>query len=93
MLVPNAYFIIKKCLIKNSWEPPSRNPHTVEGYRVFWYDIDESGDGGNLSNSILGNSVPGKADTKDQSIILEGLQQHVHYELVVKAGNHFGKAI
>lgn len=58
---------------------------------MFWYDIDEPEDGSNITSSILSSNGPGKADTKDQSIIIEGLMQHVHYELVVKAGNHYGR--
>lgn len=72
----------------NSWDPPTKNSHTVDGYRVFWYDVDESKDG-NISN-IINYGGPGRADTKDLSIIIDGLQQHVQYELVVKAGNHYG---
>lgn len=67
-----------------------KNPHTIEGYRVFWYEVEESKEIGNYSN-MIGNGGPGRADTKEPDIILEGLQQGILYELVVKAGNHFGK--
>lgn len=66
-----------------------KNPHTIEGYRVFWYEVEESKEIGNYSN-MIGNGGPGRADTKEADIILEGLQQGILYELVVKAGNHFG---
>lgn len=72
------------------WEPPVKNPHTVEGYRVFWHDLEPVSD--NLSNVISGLGTS-RLDAKETSIKLEGLKPDVMYELVIKAGNHFGASI
>lgn len=67
-----------------------KNPHTVEGYRVFWYEVEESKEIGNYSN-MIGLGGPGRLDTKENYLFIEGLQHGILYELVVKAGNHYGK--
>ncbi|XP_021707105.1 Ig-like and fibronectin type-III domain-containing protein 1 [Aedes aegypti] len=72
------------------WEPPVKNPHTVEGYRVFWHDLEPVSD--NLSNVISGLGTS-RLDAKETSIKLEGLKPDVMYELVIKAGNHFGASV
>lgn len=65
-----------------------KNPHMVEGYRVFWHDVDPSND--NFSNTINGLGTS-RLDAKETSIRIDGLKQNVVYELVVKAGNQYGK--
>lgn len=70
------------------WDPPVKNPHTVEGYRVFWHDLDPSTE--NFSNVINGLGTS-RLDAKETTIKLDGLREDVVYELVVKAGNHYGE--
>uniref|UniRef100_A0A1S4H6G5 Receptor mediating netrin-dependent axon guidance n=1 Tax=Anopheles gambiae TaxID=7165 RepID=A0A1S4H6G5_ANOGA len=72
------------------WDPPAKNPSTVEGYRVFWHDLEPVTD--NLSNVINGLATS-RLDAKETSIKLEGLKPHVMYELVIKAGNHLGASV
>ncbi|XP_055528945.1 Ig-like and fibronectin type-III domain-containing protein 1 [Wyeomyia smithii] len=78
----------EEVLIK--WDPPSKNPHTVEGYRLFWHDMEPVTE--NFSNVISGLGTS-RLDAKETSIKLEGLKPNVMYELVIKAGNHFGASI
>ncbi|KAG8229762.1 hypothetical protein J437_LFUL007060 [Ladona fulva] len=59
-----------------SWEPPVKNPNTVEMYRVFWRQV--------------GSRVATKNDTKETSITVNTLKDGTWYEFVVKAGNHLG---
>ncbi|XP_060866861.1 Ig-like and fibronectin type-III domain-containing protein 1 [Metopolophium dirhodum] len=59
------------------WDPPAKNPQTVEVYRVFWRRV------GN-------NSPPEKNDTKETSMKISGLKDDLTYELVLKAGNSRG---
>ncbi|XKL66935.1 hypothetical protein PGB90_010355 [Kerria lacca] len=61
------------------WDPPLKNPHTVEVYRVFWRTI--------------GNKNPTKNDTKENSILISGLKDDVTYELVMKATNQIGSSM
>ncbi|XP_062560024.1 Ig-like and fibronectin type-III domain-containing protein 1 [Armigeres subalbatus] len=72
------------------WDPPVKNPHAVEGYRVFWHDLEPVSD--NLSNVISGLGTS-RLDAQETSIKLEGLKPNVMYELVIKAGNHFGASV
>ncbi|XP_058124562.1 Ig-like and fibronectin type-III domain-containing protein 1 [Anopheles ziemanni] len=72
------------------WDPPVKNPTTVEGYRVFWHDLEPVSD--NLSNVINGLATS-RLDAKETSIVLEGLRPNVMYELVIKAGNHLGASV
>lgn len=74
-----------------TWDPPMKNPHMVEGYRVFWHDMDPSSDN-NFSNTINGLGTS-RLDAKETSIRIDGLKQGVMYELVVKAGNHYGASV
>lgn len=59
------------------WDPPIKNPHTVEIYRVFWRPI-------NSRNPATKN------DTKTNSIKISELKSGVVYECVLKAGNTRG---
>uniref|UniRef100_A0A6B2EFR4 Putative receptor mediating netrin-dependent axon guidance n=1 Tax=Phlebotomus kandelakii TaxID=1109342 RepID=A0A6B2EFR4_9DIPT len=72
------------------WDPPIKNPQTVEGYRVFWHDVNPSTE--SLQNTINGLGTS-RLDAKETSIRIDGLKQHVMYELVVKAGNHQGASV
>jgi len=69
------------------WDPPTKNPNTVEGYRVFWHTADFQND--NFSNAINGLGTS-RLDAKETSIKIAGLKHNILYELVVKAGNHYG---
>lgn len=58
------------------WEPPTKNPETVELYRVFWRP--------------LGSKETMKNDTVETKLSLNNLVGGTTYELVVKAGNSNG---
>lgn len=72
-----------------SWNPPVKNPSSVEGYRVFWHSADYNNE--NVSSSAYSGLGTSRLDAKETSITISGLQHNVLYELVVKAGNHYGK--
>ncbi|XP_075234927.1 Ig-like and fibronectin type-III domain-containing protein 1 [Lycorma delicatula] len=59
------------------WDPPVKNPHTVEMYRVFWRQVGV-------------RSIAIKNDTKITNLHITGLKEGVTYECVVKAGNTRG---
>lgn len=61
--------------VRVKWDPPVKNPHTVEVYRVFYRQI---------------GLKPLKNDTMATSVVLTGLKENAEYECVVKAGNHQG---
>lgn len=73
-----------------SWAPPVKNPNTVEGYRVFWHAADYNSNNENISSTAYGGLGTSRLDAKETSITIPGLEHNVHYELVVKAGNHYG---
>ncbi|XP_066906093.1 Ig-like and fibronectin type-III domain-containing protein 1 [Halyomorpha halys] len=56
------------------WDPPLKNPHTVEMYRVFWRPANSK-------------SPAYKNDSKTTSLKISSLKSGVIYECVVKAGN------
>ncbi|KAJ8939828.1 hypothetical protein NQ318_013047 [Aromia moschata] len=60
------------------WDPPLKNPHTVEQYRVFWRSIDST------------SSHRHKGDTSDTRLKITDLKAGTTYEAVVKAGNSKG---
>lgn len=62
--------------IKVLWDPPIKNPDTVELYRVFW--------------RIQGLKQTDKNDTRKTWLTLTGFKENMPYELVVKAGNRDG---
>lgn len=72
------------------WDAPVKNPSTVEGYRVFWHSADYRNE--NLTNTLSGLGTS-RLDAKETSIKISGLEHNVLYELVVKAGNHYGNFI
>jgi hypothetical protein len=59
-----------------TWELPSKNPQSVELYRVFWRPV--------------GAQETNKTDTVARRVSLAGLTPGTAYELVVKAGNSNG---
>ncbi|KAG8287269.1 hypothetical protein J6590_042606 [Homalodisca vitripennis] len=62
------------------WDPPQKNPHTVEMYRVFWRQY--------------GVRIPPlKNDSRATSLRITGLKEGVTYECVVKAGNTRGTSV
>ena len=60
------------------WDPPVKNPHTVEMYRVFWRNVDSD------------NKVLLKNDTAETFMKIDSLKSGSTYECVIKAGNHRG---
>lgn len=75
LVVSNSEVLIK-------WEPPKKNPHMVEGYRVYWHEVEPSTDN-NPINSINDIGIY-RVDTKDLNIRIGHLRPNVIYELVVK---------
>lgn len=74
-----------------TWQPPVKNPKTVEGYRVFWHSADyNTNNNENISTNAFNGLGTSRLDAKETSITISGLQHNVHYELVVRAGNHYG---
>lgn len=72
-----------------TWSPPQKNPHVVEGYRIFWHAADSNSD--DLVNRINGIGSM-RVDAKTNNVHLGGLEKDVIYELVIKAGNQHGKS-
>lgn len=72
-----------------SWESPRKNPHMVDGYRIYWREAES------VIDDILQSKINGigtyRADTKDMSLRISELRADVVYELVIKAGNQYGK--
>lgn len=60
------------------WDPPVKNPHTVEMYRIFWKLVDSNG------------QPAQRFDTPDTHFKIGGLTEGSVYECVIKAGNHKG---
>ena len=58
------------------WDMPTKNPETVDLYRVFWRRV--------------GSRTANKTDTISRKVVLTGLSPGVAYEVVVKAGNSNG---
>lgn len=74
-----------------TWEVPLKNPHMVDGYRIYWREVDMAGD--DVMNKLLVTGTH-RADTKDLRLRLaigSEVQPNVMYELVVKAGNTYGE--
>lgn len=90
---PPQNVIVEKILgeeVTVSWNPPSKNAQVVEGYRVFWHSADYYNNENASSNGYSGLGTS-RLDAKDTRITISGLQHNVLYELVVKAGNQYGK--
>lgn len=70
------------------WDPPIKNPHVVDGYRIFYHKAEgETEDLVTKVNSIGTNRL----DVQGTSVSIKGLKRDILYELVAKAGNQFGK--
>lgn len=91
---------------KYRWDPPSKNPNAVEGYRIFYHEASPSPANApnssetsaeNTDTSVNATSLNSteirRIDVKDTTVSIDGLQRNVLYELVVKAGNNFGKLL
>lgn len=64
--------------VKILWDPPLKNPQTVEMYRVFWRMVDSE------------NKPSQKSDTPETFVKIGKLKDGATYECVIKAGNHRG---
>lgn len=84
LVVSNSEALIK-------WDPPKKNPHMVEGYRVYWHEVEPTTEN-NPINSINGIGTY-RVDTKETNIRIGDLRPNIIYELVVKAGNQFGSSV
>lgn len=131
----NCFLFLCVCVcVLFRWDPPTKNPNVVDGYRIFYHEAaiigneiaaSETMTGGalaaggpldastaptvatassllNSSNAtsmqMAGNSSAGisssevrRIDVKETSVNIDGLKKDVLYELVVKAGNTYGK--
>ncbi|XP_044737933.1 Ig-like and fibronectin type-III domain-containing protein 1 isoform X2 [Chrysoperla carnea] len=68
--------VVDSTSVRISWDPPTKNPHTVEMYRVIWRVVD--------------HRTAYKNDTSNTSLTISGLKDGERYECVVKAGNTLG---
>ncbi|XP_054711801.1 Ig-like and fibronectin type-III domain-containing protein 1 [Uloborus diversus] len=59
-----------------TWDIPQKNPKVVQWYKIFWRPV--------------GSRLMYRNNTKQRSISLHGLEPGTTYEVVVKAGNHYG---
>lgn len=74
-----------------TWEPPLKNPHMVDGYRLYWRETGAAGEEVIQRLMVMGTH---RADTMDLQLRLVApgdVQTNVMYELVLKAGNNFGE--
>lgn len=91
---PPQNVIVEKILgeeVTVSWSPPIKNAQVVEGYRLFWHSADYNNE--NVSSNAYSGLGTSRLDAKKTSITISGLQHNVLYELVVKAGNQYGKRL
>lgn len=65
--------------VKVIWDPPVKNPSTVESYMVFWRLVEHTK-----------RTQTKKNDTVDTYLEIGNLTDGSMYECVVKAGNHRG---
>lgn len=70
------------------WDPPMKNSHMVEGYRIYWHELEPTTDDPISRINGIGTY---RVDTKDLNIRIGDLRPNIVYELVVKAGNQHGK--
>lgn len=84
LIISNSEVLIK-------WDPPKKNAHMVEGYRVYWHEVEAITEN-NPINSINGIGTY-RIDTKDLNIRIGDLRPNIIYELVVKAGNQYGSSV
>lgn len=72
------------------WDPPMKNAHMVEGYRVFWHEL--AAVTNDAASSVVGYGTF-RVDTKDLSIRISDLRPNIVYELLVKAANQYGSSV
>lgn len=84
-MVSNSEVLIK-------WDLPKKNAHKVEGYRIYWHEVDPSADHGASYTAINGNGMH-RVDTREMSIRIRDLRPNVVYELMIKAGNQNGSSV
>lgn len=84
LVVSNSEVLIK-------WDPPKKNAQMVEGYRVYWHEVEPAPEN-NPVNNISGIGTY-RVDTPDLSIRITDLRPNIVYELVVKAGNQYGSSV
>lgn len=83
MVVSNTEALVK-------WDVPMKNPHMVEGYRIYWHEVEPITDD---PVSKLNNIGTYRVDTKDLNVRISELRPNIVYELVVKAGNKYGSSV
>lgn len=59
-----------------TWDIPQKNPKVVQWYKIFWRPV--------------GSRLMFRNHTKQRTIALHDLEPGTKYEVVVKAGNHYG---
>lgn len=75
--------------VQISWEPPSKNPDSVDGYRIFYHEAAVS----ETVDQAINSTEVKRIDVIDTSVKIDGLKPEILYELVVKAGNKYGASI
>ncbi|XP_055908191.1 Ig-like and fibronectin type-III domain-containing protein 2 [Eupeodes corollae] len=75
--------------VKISWDPPSKNPDSVDGYRIFYHEAAVS----ETVEQAINSTEVKRIDVTKTSAKIDGLKPEILYELVVKAGNSFGASI
>ncbi|XP_055857089.1 Ig-like and fibronectin type-III domain-containing protein 2 [Episyrphus balteatus] len=75
--------------VKISWDPPSKNPDSVDGYRIFYHEAAVS----ETVDQAINSTEVKRIDVIDTNVKIDGLKPEILYELVVKAGNKFGASI
>ncbi|XP_035227857.1 Ig-like and fibronectin type-III domain-containing protein 1, partial [Stegodyphus dumicola] len=70
------YHKIGHNILEITWDTPQKNPKVVQWYKVFWRPV--------------GSKLMFRNHTKQRSISLHDLEPGTTYEVVVKAGNHYG---
>lgn len=84
LVVSNSEVLIK-------WDKPKKNAHMVEGYRVYWHEVEPTTEH-NPINAINGIGTY-RVDTKDLNIRIGDLRPNIIYELMIKAGNPHGSSV
>lgn len=84
-----AVNVLSKNQVQISWEPPSKNPNSVDGYRIFYHEAAVS----ETVDQAINSTEVRRIDVNNTSVKIDGLKSEILYELVVKAGNKFGASI
>lgn len=70
---------MKTNMLEIHWEPPEKNPDSVQWYRVFWRPVG--------SRSLFKN------ETNKAFMTLDNLEEGKMYEVAIKSGNHYGLSV